>query len=184
MMSGMRYESIKEKAPSFLAATGLRREEFEKLLPFFIVAYGEAYPLERRMDGGERRRRAGAGAKSKLGSMEDKLLFILNYHKTNPLQEQHGLLFGMSQGRVNIWVHKLFPVLQQALRLAGVSPCRDGSILNDHIASLGNNINGLELAIDGTERPRQRPKDSEKQRDCYSGKKKQHTHKNTIIGDK
>jgi len=38
-----------------------------------------------------------------------------------------------------------------------------------------------DLIIDGTERPIQRPKDNEKQKENYSGKKKRHTKKNTII---
>jgi DDE superfamily endonuclease len=41
-----------------------------------------------------------------------------------------------------------------------------------------------DLFIDGTERPIQRPKDDEKQKTNYSGKKKAHTRKNIIITDK
>ena len=41
-----------------------------------------------------------------------------------------------------------------------------------------------DLFIDGTERPIQRPKDNEKQKENYSGKKKMHTRKNIIISDK
>lgn len=36
---------------------------------------------------------------------------------------------------------------------------------------------------DGTERPIQRPKDSEKQKEYYSGKKKTHTVKNNILAN-
>ena len=41
-----------------------------------------------------------------------------------------------------------------------------------------------DLFIDGTERPIQRPKDREKQKEHYSGKKKAKTHKNILIVDK
>ncbi|MEA3644369.1 MAG: transposase family protein, partial [Lamprobacter sp.] len=40
-----------------------------------------------------------------------------------------------------------------------------------------------EIIIDGTERRSQRPKDSRKQKNYYSGKKHAHTFKNTIISD-
>jgi hypothetical protein len=40
-----------------------------------------------------------------------------------------------------------------------------------------------DIFIDGTERPIQRPKDHEKQKKNYSGKKKMHTRKNLIISD-
>ncbi|MBL7986939.1 MAG: hypothetical protein JNJ94_02595 [Chlorobi bacterium] len=39
------------------------------------------------------------------------------------------------------------------------------------------------MAIDGTERPRNRPKDKEQQRKHCSGKKKRHTMKNTVAAD-
>ncbi len=41
-----------------------------------------------------------------------------------------------------------------------------------------------DLLIDGTERPIRRPKDNDKQKENYSGKKKMHTRKNIIISDK
>jgi len=43
---------------------------------------------------------------------------------------------------------------------------------------------GLEFIIDGTERPIQRPRDPQRQRQYYSGKKKRHTVKNILITDK
>ena len=41
-----------------------------------------------------------------------------------------------------------------------------------------------EVFIDGTERPIQRPKDKERQKANYSGKKKRHTRKNLVIIEK
>ena len=41
-----------------------------------------------------------------------------------------------------------------------------------------------EVFIDGTERPTQRPKDKDKQKETYSGKKKRHTRKNLVITEK
>ncbi|NEO52299.1 MAG: transposase family protein [Okeania sp. SIO3B5] len=40
-----------------------------------------------------------------------------------------------------------------------------------------------EVMIDGTERPIQRPKDNQKQKNYYSGKKKCHTRKHLIMTD-
>ena len=42
----------------------------------------------------------------------------------------------------------------------------------------------LEFIIDGTERPINRPKDKEKQKSHYSGKKKSHTVKNNVITER
>ena len=38
-----------------------------------------------------------------------------------------------------------------------------------------------ELVVDSSEQVRQRPKDYEEQKKCYSGKKKNHTRKNQLI---
>lgn len=50
-----------------------------------------------------------------LPTLEDKLFFILCYLKTNNLQEVHGALFGMSQPKANLWIHRLLPLVEQAL---------------------------------------------------------------------
>jgi len=43
------------------------------------------------------------------------------------------------------------------------------------------NESAPDLLIDGSERRRQRPKDTKKQEECYSGKKKAHTDKNILL---
>jgi hypothetical protein len=92
----------------------------------------------------------------------------------------HGLQFGLSQGRVNYWVHSLLPVLQQSLAEMGMKPERDGSQVADlSSASEG----GANLSLDATERRLQRPVDGEKQREKYSGKKKTHTDKNLLLAN-
>jgi hypothetical protein len=40
-----------------------------------------------------------------LEKIEQKLLFILVYQKSYPLQSILGELFGISQGRANEWIH-------------------------------------------------------------------------------
>ncbi len=46
------------------------------------------------------------------------------YLKTYPLQALMGELFGLSQPRVNYWIHRLLPVLREALDEVGVLPER------------------------------------------------------------
>jgi len=169
---------LKTRPRDFLAATGLQPAEFEQLLGAFEVAYRQQYPPERTLQGKARQRQAGAGAKAKLESMADKLLFILVYTKTNPMQTMHGLQFDLSQGQANHWIHRLLPVLQQALRDLGQAPGRCASgVAQSALAHKG----GANLVIDGTERPCQRPQDATKQKAQYSGKKKTHTDKNILL---
>jgi hypothetical protein len=101
--------------------------------------------------------------------VEDKLLFILMYHKTYPLQTVHGLQFGLSQAQTNEWVHRLMPILKTTLKRSGYAPERDPVAFAQHETPA--NL-PLAVQLDGTERRRQRPKDPEKQRERCSGKKK------------
>ena len=66
----LNYETLKNKAREFLAATGLRVEEFQKLLPAFEAAYEKCYPRHQTLEGKPRRRRAGGGAKGLLTSLD------------------------------------------------------------------------------------------------------------------
>src|SRR5512145_3421321 len=100
------YAQLKERPKEFLAATGLRPDEFERLLPAFATRYESQYPADKTMKGQPRQRQRGGGVKGVLAKLEDKLLFILIYQKTYPLQTMQGLHFGLSQPQVNEWVHR------------------------------------------------------------------------------
>ena len=172
------YNQLKDRPRELLAATGLSAEEFEQLLPAFETAYKTLYPPERTQSGKARQRQAGAGAKAKLASFTDKLLFILVYHKTNPLQTMHALQFSLSQAQSNYWIHRLLPVLQHALAEMGHAPEREAAKVAISALALEG---GADLVIDGTERRRQRPQDATEQKEHYSGKKKAHTDKNILL---
>ena len=164
----LKYNELKDKPRELLAATGLRRDEIEALVGAFAKAYVEHYPDNQTMDGQARQRGKGGGNKSKLSRLEDQLLFMLVYEKTYPIQTMLGLQFGLSQGRVNAWIHRLTPILQAALAAMGMTPERDGSSFSSsELAGEG----GVDLIIDGTERRRQRPQDETAQKEHYSGKK-------------
>jgi hypothetical protein len=174
------YDTLKEHPKDFLAVTGLTRSEFDGLCPVFAQVYAAAYPAAQRMDGQARQRRAGAGRKARLASSEDKLVFILAYHKQYALQTFHALQFNMSQGRANEWIHRLSPLLQQALEQVGMTPVREGQqVAHSPLAQEG----GADLVIDGTERRRQRPCADSPQRRHYSGKKKSHSDKNIVVSN-
>ncbi len=172
------YHKLKGRPRDFCAATGLTLREFTQLLRAFRVAYEKRYPRHLTAEGKPRQRGAGGGTKGVLESDEEKLVFILVYEKTNPLQTMHGFQFNLSQPQANYWIHRLLPVLQQALRDLGHGPERDGSrVAASPLAREG----APELAIDGTERRRQRPQDDGRQKEHYSGKKKAHTDKNILL---
>ena len=172
------YTTLKDRPREFLSATGLTHEEFLRLLPAFEAAYTACYPLDKTWHGKARCRKVGGGAKGRLAQLEDKLLFILVYEKTNPLQTMHGLHFGLSQPQTNYWIHRLLPVLRRALAVLNMAPERDASRVATSPLMLEGTPAG---ALDGTERRRQRPTEAAPQTAHDSGKKKAHTDKNVLL---
>jgi Helix-turn-helix of DDE superfamily endonuclease/DDE superfamily endonuclease len=172
------YMSLLSQRRAFLALTGLTPAEFRHLLPAFQTACARTYPADRTAAGRPRQRWPGAGRPSALRRTEDKLLFVLVYLKTYPLQVVLGKLFGISTSQANYWLHHLLPVLRLALDQLGVRPERDGG-------RLGRRPPGPKrpgpLILDATDRRRQRPKSPEKQALHYSGKKKAHLDKNVLV---
>src|SRR5579864_6919833 len=105
----LKYEDLKNRPRKLLAATGLKQSEFEALLAVFRECYSHSFTEDQTLEGKPRQRRRGGGSKGKLALLEDKLLFILIYEKTYPLQTLLGLQFGLSQAQVNYWIHRLLP---------------------------------------------------------------------------
>ena len=162
------YDDLKTKPKEFLAVSGLTHEEFLHLLAAFDPIF-QAQTAEQTAEGKPRRRKPGAGTKGKLDQIENKLLFILAYQKGYELQTFLALHFGISQPQANYWIHRLLPVLQQALANLKQTPERDPAAVADYI---GPENAACDLILDGTERRRQRPKDAKRQKEDYSGKKK------------
>ena len=120
-----RYKTLQNDRRQFLALTGLTLPEFQLLLTAFPRAYQRLYPTHQTAEGQPRQRFAGGGCKGPLRRPEDQLLFILVYLKTYPLQVIMGELFDLSQPQVNYWIHRLLPVLQEALDDLGDCPERN-----------------------------------------------------------
>jgi hypothetical protein len=59
-----------------------------------------------------------------LPTSEDRLLCILVYLKTYPLQVVQGRPFGMGQSKAHQWIYVLLVVLQATLRALGDAPSR------------------------------------------------------------
>src|SRR5205823_7799839 len=88
--------------------------------------------------------------------------------------------FGFSQGQANQWIHRLTPILNQALGREMQLPARSAADLAEVLQACDD----PEFIIDGTDRPTRRPQDSQRQRSAYSGRKKRHTKKNIVITEK
>ena len=164
----------------FRALTGLSKEEFYKLLSVFAICYKEKQREKYEKEKDTRKREPGGGQKGRLDTPEKKLFFILYYYKVYPTFDVMGDRFALDRSKACTNVHKLTPVLAHALHKLGVLPKRKFDSVEEMEAAFA----GIEdLFIDASERPHSRPKEDEEQKKKYSGKKKGHTVKNTVISD-
>lgn len=154
--------------------TGLQVRQFKELHEKF-----DAELLSRKLTAKPGRQRAlGGGRKHTLEDSTGMLFFILMYFRVYPTMAVAGFLFGAARSRVCEWVKTYQPVLEAVLGHTMDLPKRKISSVEEFIKAFPN---VRKVVIDGTERPRARPKDFEKQRRHYSGKKKRHTLKNTLV---
>jgi hypothetical protein len=108
------------------------------------------------------------------------LFFILFYFKCYPTFDLAGFLVGIDRSQAHYWVHRLQPVLETALGKKMSLPSRKIDSVEDFLTRYP----GVKrVMIDGTERQIQRPKDQEKPKSNYSGKKKHHTRKHLAAVD-
>ena len=173
------YSKVENRPRVLQSLTGLTVREFEALLVSFQQAWAD-YVQATFIADQPRTRRYGAGRRPKLNDDRDKLLFILVYFRLYRTQDVQGFLFDPGQPQANEWVHKLTGILNQALGYEKQLPEREPA----RLAAVLQACPSLEFIIDGTERRLQRPKNSQMQRDYYSGKKKTHTMKNNIISNR
>ncbi|MCE2661478.1 MAG: transposase [Microcystis sp. 53602_E8] len=135
------------------ATTGLNRRAFETLLEKFEQVY----------------------RKARLQSIREKLFYILFYLKCYPTFDLAAVLFDFDRSQANRWVHRLQPILEKVLGEKKVLPLRKIESIEEFIQHFPE---VKEVIVEGTFIPIARPKDAEKQKENYSGKKKRCTRKN------
>lgn len=165
----------------FRIMTGLTIDEFNELFDKFKSCWDMFVRQE--FLSKDRKRAFGGGRHSRLLSTEDKLLFILIYTRIYPLMVVQGLFFGFEDSRACEWTHRLLPLLDEACSFAHARPKRGHGRSLEEILEEIPELREFGITLDGTERPKRRPKNPVKQKAEYSGKKKRHTKKNIIISD-
>jgi Helix-turn-helix of DDE superfamily endonuclease len=123
-MGNLRFADLQNRPLEVLDLTSLTLEEFRHVVTPFEAAF-QAHMAQWRFDGQPRTaRRFTTYKRCPLPTPEDRLLFILTYLKTYPLQVVQGRLFGIDQSKANQWIHLLLGVLKATLQAMGDSPSR------------------------------------------------------------
>jgi hypothetical protein len=123
-MGTLRFTDLRTRPTEVLDLTSLTVNEFGPLASPFEAAF-QAHMALWCLDGKPRlARRYTTDKHCPLPTPEDRLLCILVYLKTSPLQVVQGRLFGMGQSKAHQWIHVLLVVLRAALRALGDTPTR------------------------------------------------------------
>lgn len=170
--------NTKHTERQFKALTGTSRKEFQELLPVFRDSYQELKWEAYEANKANRQRQPGGGPKGVLDTMDKKLFFILYYWKVYPTFDVLGDRFGCDGSKACTNVHALWPVLERTLKKKGMLPARHFATVEE-LREAFKEVE--ELFIDATEREVVRPHDPDQQQQTFSGKKKRHTVKQTII---
>jgi hypothetical protein len=132
-MGTLRFADIQPRPTEMLDLTSLTVEEVRELVFPFEAAF-QVHMAEWRLDGRPRTaRRYTTYTNCPLPTPEDRLLFILVYLKTYPLQVVQGRLFGMGQSKAHQWIHVLLVVLRATLRTLGDAPTRSVQALTQRL---------------------------------------------------
>ena len=112
---GLKLDKLKKNPVQFLSLTGFSSQEFDELATEFRIEWDQ-HSSHFTLEGKQRQRIALPRKTNVLPGYQDKLLFILVYLKTFPLQELQAATFSMSQPQANFWIHLLSPIVRKTLK--------------------------------------------------------------------
>ncbi len=178
-----RYISFKQRPKHFLSFTGLKVEEFDRL-----VAENKQDLIGQRIErlnknNPKRKRKIGGGRKRILNTLEDQLLVALFWAKLYPGYLLLEYLFGIDESTVCRIVQEITLLLQG--KFVFQDPRKSNRKKITTIDELKEIIPDLdEILIDATEQPIQRPSKKSKRKKYHSGKKKRFTIKTQLAINK
>jgi hypothetical protein len=148
-MGTLRFADLQTRPIEVLDLTSLTVDEFQQLVPPFEAAF-QRHMAHWRLDGKLRTaRRYTTYQNCPLPTPEDRLLFLLVYLKTYPLQVVQGRLFGMGQSKAHQWIHVLLVVLRATLRALGDAPTRSVTELANRLGVTEADASALVVPTDG-----------------------------------
>jgi hypothetical protein len=178
-MKYLNFNYLSQKPTKFYRFTGLKVGEF-------LILKEEIEPLWqkaeiKRLSRPNRQRAIGGGRKYHLKSLEDKLLLVFLFYRLYLNYDFLGFLFGFDGTNAGRLIRKMEPVLAKKFPLPSIKRLSQKRISSlEEFKEIYPDL--YEVIIgDATEQEIPRPKDKEKRKKYYSGKKKRHTLKTQIF---
>jgi hypothetical protein len=187
------YSKLANKPKLFLSITGMHLHTFQKLLPQFEETFLalERQRKQRTVRSNSPRLRRIGGGRSFKNDLANRLLMLLLYYRLYLTQDFMTLLFQAQNKSLicrNIQLMKVvfetvLPTPERAkkriLSLAKTETQRRKKRIGS-IEEFKQAYPELTFIIDGVEQPKRKPKDKQKRKDDYSGKKRRHTLKQIL----
>ncbi len=174
-----RYISVKQRPRHFLSFTGLKVEEFDRL-----VAQIKQNWLDQRIErlnknNPKRKRKIGGGRKRILDTLEDRLFLTLFWAKFYPGYLLLEYFFDIDESTVCRTIQEIKLLLQD--KFIFQDPRKSGRKQITTLEELRKIVPDIdEILIDATEQPIQRPSKKSKRKKYHSGKKKRFTIKTQL----
>jgi DDE superfamily endonuclease/Helix-turn-helix of DDE superfamily endonuclease len=175
----LNYFRLSRKPLLFKSFTGLELAEFDSIYKEIESRYSQ-YELKR-LSKRKRTRKVGAGNHFKL-TVRDRFLMLLMYYRLYITHTLSGFLFDLDQSNVYRDIRHIEPLVKRCIPL----PERLYNITRRlrTVEEVKKYFPEFKAFIDVTEQEIQRPKDKNKKRNYYSGKKKKHTVKTQYMVNK
>ena len=171
----LNYKWLSKKPSLFRSLTGLNVPEFDTLYTQANAKYKD-YETKR-LARPNRKNKVGAGYPFKL-SLQDRMLMLIIYYRLYITSTLTGVLFDLDQSNVLKDIHKLEPLIKESLPLP--QKLHDKAKRLQNIEEIEVLFPGFKAFTDATEQEIPRPKNKQKRKTHYSGKKKRHTVKTQL----
>jgi hypothetical protein len=174
-MSNYTWQYIQKHPKETKRLLGINAQQLE-----LLIQHGEVWHQKKQEEISQRKIRVnqpGGGRSSQL-SIEEQIVLTLIYLRHHLTFQVLGLMFEVSESTAN----NVFTYWQNLFREnLPSSLLEQAKKEGENLEALLEDLAEYELIVDSGEQSRERPSDYQQQKECYSGKKKEHTFKNQFI---
>ena len=187
------YNKLARKPRIFLSSTGMNLHTFTELMPAFEAAFLnlERQRKDRTVRTAAQRQRQIGGGRSFNNDLANRLLMLLLYYRLYLTQDFMTLLFqAQNKSLICRNIQLMKAVFEAVLPTPERAKNRILSLAKTEYQRRKKRIGSIEefkeaypeltFIIDGVEQPKRKPKDKQKRKADYSGKKKRHTRKQLL----
>ncbi|WP_414573200.1 transposase [Nostoc sp. CCY 9925] len=152
---------------------------YEQLKSLWNCAIKRHQEIKTKLQSQKIRINAAGGGRKELLSIQEQICLCLFYLRQMPTFQVLGMLFGVSKTEANDTFHYWIPILRDVLPASLLEQVSNNE---SDLLFVQEVLTNFRLLVDSLEQPIYRHSDQKEQQLYFSGKKRQHTLKNQMIG--